>query len=209
MADERERIFRFAKNLRRLRIERGLSQQQLATKMFVNRSSIARWEVGARLPDLVLINRLADCLGVEASTLLPNRDAQSLTPMVILVDDEKPILTGELRVLSQTLTGAEIAGFTRPSEALEFARNNPVSLAFLDIEMGNTSGFDVCEKLVEINPATNVVFLTAWHDHALKAWKTDASSFLVKPLMAEDVIAVLSKLKHPIRGQVFETGGEE
>ena len=48
MADERERIFRFAKNLRRLRIERGLSQQQLATKMFVNRSSIARWEVGAR-----------------------------------------------------------------------------------------------------------------------------------------------------------------
>ena len=190
----------FADKLRRLRVERGLSQQQLAAKMFVNRSSIARWESGSRLPDLVLIPRLAKCLGVEATTLLPESEERGRTPLVILVDDEKPILSGGLRVLSETLTGAEITGFTRPSEALEFARGNPVSLAFLDIELGKTTGFELCERLHEINPTTIVVFLTAWPDYSLKAWDTAASGFLLKPLMPEDVRAVLSKLKSPIRG---------
>ena len=196
----------FADKLRRLRVERGLSQQQLAAKMFVNRSSIARWESGSRLPDLVLIPRLAACLGVKASTLLPESEEQGRTPLVILVDDEKPTLAGGLRVLSETLTGAEITGFTRPSEALEFARGNPVSLAFLDIELGRMTGFELCEKLLEINPTTNVVFLTAWPDYSLKAWDTAASGFLVKPLMPEDIRAALTKLKHPVRGQFFKDG---
>ena len=195
----------FADKLRRLRVERGLSQQQLAAKMFVNRSSIARWESGSRLPDLVLIPRLAKCLGVEVFTLLPGSEEHGRTPLVILVDDETPTLSGGLRVLSETLTGAEITGFTRPSEALEFARGNPVSLAFLDIELGKTTGFELCEKLLEINPATDVVFLTAWPDYSLNAWKTAAIGFLVKPLMAEDVKAVLSKLKPPIQGLFSES----
>ena len=203
MADNTEQTIRFADNLRQLRVKKGMSQQQLASKMFVNRSSIARWERGSRLPDLVLIPRLAECLGVKVSTLLPDSDARSRTPVVILVDDEKPILSGGLRVLSEALPGAEITGFTRPSEALEFARGNPVSLAFLDIELGKTSGFELCGQLIEINPATNVVFLTAWPDYSLKAWDTAACGFLVKPLMPEDVAAVLLKLKHPMRGQIF------
>ena len=190
----------FADIVRRLRVEEGLSQQQLATKMYVDRSSIARWESGSRLPDLVLIPRLAECLGVDAVTLLPDSDARGRTPRVILVDDETPILAGGLRVLTETLPGAEITGFTRPSEALEYVRGNPVNLAFLDIELGKTTGFELCERMLEINPMTNVVFLTAWPDYALKAWNTTACGFLVKPLMSEDIKAVLTKLKHPIRG---------
>jgi len=197
----------FADNLRRLRVEKGLSQQQLAARMFVDRSSIARWESGTRMPDLVLVHRLAVCLGVDVATLLPESAGQGRTPVVILVDDERPILSGGLRVLSEALPGAEITGFTRPSEALEFARGNPVSLAFLDIELGKTNGFELCEKLLEINPATNVVFLTAWPDYSLKAWNTAACGFLVKPLMPEDVTAMLPKLKHPIRGLDPAGGG--
>lgn len=189
----------FADRLRRLRTEKGLSQQQLATRMFVDRSSIARWESGSRLPDLVLISRLAECLGVEASSLMPDSGARNRSTRVILVDDEKPVLSGGLRVLSETLTGAEITGFMRPSEALEFARDNPVDLAFLDIELGKSTGFELCEKLLEFNPMTNVVFVTAWPDYSLKAWDTNACGFLVKPLMPEDIRAVLPKLKHPIR----------
>lgn len=208
MADSKDRIFRFAENLRKLRVDKGISQQQLATRMFVDRSSVARWESGSRLPDLVLIPRLAECLGVEVSMLLPDSDAQRRRPLVILVDDEKPILSGGLRVLSATLTGAEITGFARPSEALEFARENPVSLAFVDIELGKTNGFELCRQLTQINPATNVVFLTAWPDYSLKAWNTEACGFLVKPLMPDDVLAVLSKLKHPIRGRIIGERGE-
>ena len=60
----------FAERLRKLRTEKGLSQQQLAMKMLVDRSSIARWENGTRSPDILLMPRLAECLSVDVSDLL-------------------------------------------------------------------------------------------------------------------------------------------
>lgn len=188
----------FADKLRQLRTARGMSQQQLAIKMFVDRSSVARWESGARLPDIVLMSRLAKCLDVEVGELISGGAGDARAPRVILVDDEKPILVGELRVLERALAGAEIAGFTKPAEALEYARAYPVNLAFLDIEMGRVSGFELCEQLVKLNASTNVVYLTAWPRHSLQAWETNACGFLLKPPMEEDILAMLNKLKYPI-----------
>lgn len=199
----------FAERLRQFRTEKGYSQQQLAGKMLVDRSSIARWESGARSPDILLMPRLAECLGVDVSDLLADDSGSHVIPRVIIVDDEKPNLAGGLRVLSETLPGAEITGFFRPSEALMFAKNNPVSLALLDIELGRSNGFDLCEKLIAIHPETNVVYLTAWPEHALEAWKTNASGFLVKPLMPDDVLKIMPKLKHPLPGNIFQPGGNE
>ena len=197
----------FAERLRKLRTEKGLSQQQLAGKMLVDRSSIARWENGTRSPDILLMPRLAECLGVDISDLLNDGGTEPAIPRVMIVDDEKPNLAGAVRILCETLPGAEITGFLRPSEALLFAKSNPVSLAILDIELGRSNGFDLCEKLIAIRPETNVVFLTAWPEHALEAWKTDAGGFLVKPLMPDDVLKLIPKLKYPLPGNIFQSGG--
>jgi DNA-binding XRE family transcriptional regulator len=51
----------FSENLRRLRLEKRLTQQQLSKMMFIDRSSVARWENGTRIPDLILVRRLAWC----------------------------------------------------------------------------------------------------------------------------------------------------
>ena len=197
----------FAEKLRRYRTEKGISQQQLAAKMMVDRSSIARWENGTRSPDITLMPRLAECLGVDVSDLLNDGSEQHIIPRVIVVDDEKPNLTGAVRILCETLPGAEITGFLRPSEALMFAKSNPVNLAILDIELGRSSGFELCEKLTALHPETNVVFLTAWPEHSLEAWKTKACGFLVKPLLPADVLAILPKLKYPLPDSIFNRGG--
>lgn len=47
----------FAETLRRLRTERGISQSQLGKQLFVNHSTVARWESGSRLPDASMIPR--------------------------------------------------------------------------------------------------------------------------------------------------------
>ncbi len=197
----------FAERLRQFRTEKGLSQQQLAVKMMVDRSSIARWENGTRSPDITLMPRLSECLGVDVSDLLADDSTEPVIPRVILVDDEKPNLAGGLRELCETLPGAEITGFLRPSEALMFAKKNPINLAILDIELGRSNGFELCEKLIALHPETNVVFLTAWPEHALEAWKTDACGFLVKPLLPADVMAILPKLKYPLPDSIFQLGG--
>ena len=60
----------FAETLKKLRKEKGLSQIQLGNQMFVNNSTVARWENDSRLPDAAMITRLARVLGVDVGTLL-------------------------------------------------------------------------------------------------------------------------------------------
>lgn len=189
----------FAETIRQLRISKGLSQGQLAEQMFVTRSTVARWESGSRMPDAVMVSRLAKCLGTGTETLFSLLSDEE-APNIIMLDDEEIILSGGLPVLEAVFPGANITGFTRPSEALDYAQHNPVALAFLDIEMGKHSGLEVCGELQQINPQTNVVFLTAYMDYSLDAWKTGASGFIIKPITADEVRSQLSRLRYPLGG---------
>lgn len=190
----------FADNLRKLREERGLSQKQLGSKMFVGQSTVARWENGTRLPDAAMMLHLAGCLGVDVDTLLQLAAQSDDSPCVILVDDSKVILSDGVAVLEEVLPTATITGFIWPQEAVDYAKTNRVALAILDIELGTASGLDLCRTLLEINPRTNIVFLTSYPDYALDAWNTEASGFMVKPLTPESVKEQLKKLRYPIMG---------
>lgn len=192
----------FAENLRRIREDKGLSQKHLGEQLFVGQSTIARWENGTRLPDTAMMLRLADCLGVDANTLLQLAAQSDESPCVIMVDDSKVILSDGLAVLEEVMPDATIMGFIWPQEAIDYAKTNRVVLAILDIELGTASGLDLSRRLQEINPHTNVVFLTAYPDYALDAWNTEASGFMVKPLTPERVREQLEKLRYP-----FQTGG--
>ena len=198
----------FAEVLKRIRMERNLSQLQLAEQLYIDRSTIARWENGKRLPDHLLLARLADCLNVDISELLTSINPEEEAPNVILLDDERIILSGSLPILEEVLPQASITGFTKPSEAIAYAKTNRIALAFLDIEMGMTSGLDVCRKLMEINARINVIFLTAYMDYSFDAWSTGASGFLLKPLTTQNVKEQLSRLRYPVRwGGSYETEG--
>ena len=188
----------FAEALKRLRQERGLSQNELANRLIVTRSTVTRWESGLRLPDAIMIARLANVLGADANTLLNAAAESDEAPNVIMVDDSKVILSDSLPVLEEAMPNASITGFIWPREAIEYAKTNPVALAVLDIELGTASGLDLCRALQEINPRTNVVYLTAYPDYSLEAWNTDACGFMVKPLTPEGVRRQLAKLRYPI-----------
>ena len=192
----------FGETLLDVRKQNGLSQQRLADLLFVNRSSVANWEAGRRLPDAAMIAKIAEVLGVDLSDLFDAANEEAAKSFVIVVDDSKIILKGELPVLNAVLPKATVVGFTKPSQAVEFAKANRVALAFLDIELGSSSGLDLCGTLLDINPHTNVVFLTAYGDYSIDAWSTGASGFMIKPITAEGVRAELKKLRHP-----FSLGG--
>lgn len=194
----------FAENLKKFRTVKGLSQRELAEQIYVTRSTIARWESGSRLPDAVMISRLAQCLDTDVNTLISSALESDDAPKVIMVDDRKIFLSGALPVLEEVMPNAIITGFTRPSEAIEYAKTNLIALAFLDIEMGKMNGFELCRTLLEINPRTNVVYLTAYIEYSFDAWSTGASGFLLKPITAENVRLQLKNLRYP-----FSMGGLE
>ena len=126
------------------------------------------------------------------------------SPNIIMVDDNKAILTYSLPILEEVIPNATIAGFNWPQEAIEYAKANRIDLAILDIELGTASGLDLCRTLPQINPCTNVIYLTAYPDYSLEAWNTDARGFMVKPLTPEGIRKQLNKLHLP-----FSMGGKD
>lgn len=192
----------FGQALSTARKHKGLSQQEFAESLPVSRSSVANWEADRRLPNATIIAKIADVLDIDVALLLDTANEEHIRPIVIIVDDNKIILTGGAPVIAKALPNATITGFVKPSKAIEYARENRVSLAFLDIELGLSNGIDLCKELLAINPRMNVVFLTAYPEYSIEAWNTEASGFMVKPITLEGVKEQLKKLRHP-----FPTGG--
>ena len=179
------------------RKQKGLSQQQLADSLPVARSSVANWEADRRLPNAMIIAKIAEILEIDVLELLDAANEEDNHPNVIIVDDNKIILTGGAPVIEKALPNATVVGFTKPSEAIKYVKENRVALAFLDIELGLTNGIDLCNSLLEINPRLNVIFLTAYPEYSVEAWNTKASGFMVKPITLEGVKAQLKKLRYP------------
>lgn len=190
--------------IKELRHARRISQQQLASSLNVDRSSIANWENGRRIPDINTIRMLADYFDVEVSDLVNGNEnlGDVDAPVVIIVDDEEILIDGAMPILSWAMPKAEIKGFTRVSQAIDYAHEKHISIAFLDIEIGIQSGLELSKKLIEINPHMNIIFLTSYPDYALNAWDTPACGFLVKPVQLEDIENQLNKLRHPVRGLI-------
>lgn len=190
----------FGETLRRLRTEKGLSQQQLAVRLHMERPSVANWEAGRRMPDAATVYQIAEALSVDSSALLSAADDSGKAPNVLLVDDEPLIVTGGIPVLQEAMPNANVVGFTKPSQALAFFSENPVALAFLDIELGRTSGLELCREMLRLRPRTNVIYLTAFREYAFDAWDTGACGYLLKPLETETVRAQLSRLRYSVKG---------
>ena len=190
----------FGETLRRLRMEKGLTQQQLADRLHVDRTGVTSWETGRRIPEIVMVSQIAAALGVDTTALLATSEEPGEAPNVLLIDDQPIILKGGIPTLQEAMPCANVVGFTDPMEALCFFKKNVVPLVFLDIEIGNTNGLDLCREFLRLNAQTNVIYLTAYPEYSVDAWKTRASGFLLKPLDADEVRQELYQLRYPVRG---------
>ncbi|MFK8037526.1 MAG: LytR/AlgR family response regulator transcription factor [Crocinitomicaceae bacterium] len=66
-------------------------------------------------------------------------------------------------------------------------------LVFLDIEMPFGSGFDLLERLPQIN--FEVVFITAYSDYAIQALNISAAYYILKPIAIDDLVNAVDKVK--------------
>lgn len=112
---------------------------------------------------------------------------------VIYVDDEKPAIDNFRLTTADFPEIKSMHTFQRGEDALAFAVENNVDVAFLDIEMPGLHGLGLARALKEHDPDIRVVFVTAYSQYALDAWNVDASGYLLKPYTAEDIRKALAK----------------
>ncbi|HEY6491019.1 MAG: LytTR family DNA-binding domain-containing protein [Terracidiphilus sp.] len=125
-----------------------------------------------------------------------------------LVDDELLALERLERLLA-AFSAIEIAGrATDPAEALAFLnRTDSIDVLFLDIQMPGMNGFEMLAQLIR---QPFVIFTTAYDQHALRAFETNAIDYLLKPIETEKLRRAIAKLGRvrPIAQQEWQQNAD-
>jgi two-component system, LytTR family, response regulator len=110
----------------------------------------------------------------------------------MIIDDEPPARR-ELRRLLTGFPWVEIVGEAGNIEqAAELVGTLTPELLFLDIQMPGGSGFDLLTRLEDV---PQVIFTTAYDEHAVRAFKVDALDYLLKPIEPARLAEALSRVK--------------
>ena len=117
-----------------------------------------------------------------------------MTIRTILVDDEPLAIQGlELRL--QVHDDVEIVEkCSNGREAIRSIKTNKPDLVFLDIQMPGFDGFSVVQGLMEVEPPL-FVFVTAYSDHALRAFEAQAVDYLMKPVDESRLADTLDRVR--------------
>jgi two-component system LytT family response regulator len=117
-----------------------------------------------------------------------------MTIRTILVDDEALAIQGlELRL--QAHDDVEIIDrCANGREAIRSIKTNKPDLVFLDIQMPGFDGFSVIQGLMEVEPPL-FVFVTAYSDHAIRAFEAQATDYLVKPVEESRLADTLDRVR--------------
>ena len=115
--------------------------------------------------------------------------------IAIAVDDEQLMLHALVRAISASPDVKEVIKFSSPEKALNYVEENPIDVAFLDINMRGMGGIALAEKIIKLRPNSKIVFCTGYEEYAIPAFKLHASGYLMKPISAEDVQSEIDNIK--------------
>ena len=113
----------------------------------------------------------------------------------IAVDDERYMLETLQEAVSASSDIGVVEAFSSCSAALEYIAENPVDIAFLDINMRGIGGLGLAEKLLEMQPGCKIVFCTGYEEYAVSAFQLHVSGYLMKPITKEAVQREIDHIK--------------
>ncbi|MFC6645533.1 LytR/AlgR family response regulator transcription factor [Granulicella cerasi] len=126
----------------------------------------------------------------------------------LIVDDE-PLARDLLRSMLKKLDDVEVVGeCASGDDAVEALQNRSINLLLLDVQMPEMDGFDVIEEVgVEDLPPT--IFVTAFHEHAVRAFDVQAIDYLTKPITLERLERALRRVREKLLMQTAQLTQEQ
>lgn len=124
-----------------------------------------------------------------------------MTLRTVIVDDE-PLARDLLGVLLAEHDDIQVvAKCQNGREAISCLQSTAADLLFLDVQMPNIDGFDVLER-VGLQHLPPTVFVTAYHEHAVRAFDVHAVDYLTKPVDAERLATALKRVREKVAAKI-------
>jgi two-component system LytT family response regulator len=112
----------------------------------------------------------------------------------VIIDDEKDSREILANYLAKYCTDVAVCGFGESvSTGLEAIQKHQPDIVFLDIEMPYGNGFDLLDKIANINFET--VFVTAFDNYAIQALNQSAAYYLLKPIDIDELVKAVDKIR--------------
>jgi Response regulator containing CheY-like receiver and SARP domains len=112
----------------------------------------------------------------------------------IIVEDEQPSLNKLTKLLIESDMIEMKGKFTQPLAALEFLETNKIDAAFLDIEMPDMDGIELANWIIDLQRQVAIVFVTAYNQYAVEAFRLNALDYLMKPVTADRLHETLNRI---------------
>jgi two-component system, LytTR family, response regulator LytT len=123
------------------------------------------------------------------------------TLRAVVVDDEQ-LARDEVCFLLSEIGGVEVVGQASDGvEALQVIESENPDLVMLDVQMPGLSGFEVARRLTESGGATQLVFVTAFDQHAIHAFEVNAVDYLLKPVEAARLTTTVERVRRRLASE--------
>jgi len=100
---------------------------------------------------------------------------------VMMIDDERIALNYLERQLSALPAVSIVGAYMNPLLALEAVSSHNPDAVFIDIDLPEMNGIELAERLLEIIPSLQIVFVTAYNEFAVRAFEISAIDYIMKP----------------------------
>lgn len=113
---------------------------------------------------------------------------------VLIIEDEAPAYRRLSKLIQECDSSAEVVGIIQSvKNGIEWFQNNPLpDLIFSDIQLADDLSFTIFK---ELNITAPIIFITAFDEYAIRAFKFYSIDYLLKPINAEDLKKSIEKYK--------------
>lgn len=126
----------------------------------------------------------------------------------IIVDDEAPARSELAFLLGEVGNVEVVAEAANVREAIERLKDIGADIMFLDVNMPGADGLALAEALTKLKYPPYVIFVTAYSEHAVRAFEVNATDYLVKPVETERLRQAVNKVYQLISSQGKPTSNE-
>ena len=129
--------------------------------------------------------------------------------MDILICDDEPLAVERLSRLVTQLGHQVVATATHGQQAIDMVQFYEPDVVLLDIQMPEMDGLSCAQHLRQLEPMPAIIFCTAYDEHALDAFKSNAEGYLLKPVMQQELAQVLEHLAKLTQAQMSQLKQKE